>query len=676
MKLVVPARFGNVKVRYEGINYPPHSEKATYSEEHVIELDNGKRKGKVKFNLPILLKDGRLYHKEQYYFPIPCICKPILIHDKERDEIIIKNLLTDFIKNSNYDMCFRISKRKDLYFRLENNINFRYPTKYELEKFVISTKDRLDLNRFLNLSEIKNHLTESDISRIEEILLDPSCRMINTDWRDFSNIRISTIDRMLSMVISMNLPHVIYHFQKKGVIYSNIIEKACERYISESSQCQHDNTDTEISKIAIREKVVLPITEFGDINAAKQHENWIGIIDGTNTPQSEKCGSVVSLCSGVSIENDQFIKRGNHIYSNLMRRSLLFPLFLAPHRQIMVSAAAKQCCDLGENNQNQIIKVDDTDDIPDLKGRNVSFALMDWNFYTHEDACVISESLAKKLSTKKKTEYIFFDLGGKPTIIINEDDLVRSHAIVGFYSSEEEMRMSNKIRGRINKIEHFREKIDGKLAYAIRITIECQYDCVVGSKLSNLHSCKSIVSKILPDYKMPTLMNGEFIEMILSPSVIGNRINPSFMIEGMLGIYCSVVNAELYINQFDDTISFEWAASKLRSCNLPEDCKFQLRNGKEGKKFEHKTFVGISFFMRLHHHADEKMKACSNSSLDQRGLPSSRFGNTKFGREEIEVLYQHECEGIIQEIKDNSSKSSSKDLIQGMLKTVGYQYHN
>lgn len=585
------------------------------------------------------------------------------------------------MSNYNFDVSFYFDKKGVFRPIFQGRRIWRELSGYELRRFVLRTTDREDINRVLGTTSTECRLTPDDIKRFEEVLEDGNFE--STDWKELDNMRICTFQEMISMVVIMNIPKCTVDFKSKGLVYDNVLTRACAAYLRESSQCQIDITDTEIARLALRQKIAMPIHAYDGVNAADPHESWLGYIDSVDSPQSEKCGAIVARCDGVRIEDGKFTNRSIGIYSTLMRKSVQFPQFLKTHRQVMCSAISKQGCKLGrdgEFNEKQIVRPADCEDIPDLMGRNVTLGIMDWNLYTHEDACVISQDLADHMSTFKTVTSTFADANGDMSLLIEEGDEVKPNGVVGLYSDSTMMRGQNRVPGKLVEILKFDHEIEGKKVQCYRLSIECEYKCDVGSKLSNLHSCKSIVSKILENERMPLMKDGTRVDMLISPMSIGNRVNPSLIVEGMLGMYCVKEDAEIETFPFDPSITFIdeeqeiHLPTMMENCNLPRDCCFPLRNGEKGKEFDYRTFVGKVFVMRLHHHADEKMIWQNKTTYDQNGLTIAGVGNTRYGREEIEILYQHRADNIINEMIESSRRSSVGTLISGLVETIGYAY--
>lgn len=117
-----------------------------------------------------------------------------------------------------------------------------------------------------------------------------------------------------------------------------------------------------------------------------------------------------------------------------------------------------------------------------------------------EDAVVISESTAKSFATVQTKQYQVRDLpsGIKPGMKVDAGAKLGS--------------MSVKYPGTIKSVDN------GK------VIVETVYPMTVGDKMSGRHGNKGVVSKIIPDDKMPKV-DGKPADIILSPIGVNGRAN-------------------------------------------------------------------------------------------------------------------------------------------------------
>jgi len=373
--------------------------------------------------------------------------------------------------------------------------------------------------------------------------------------------------------------------------------------------------------------------------------------------------------------------------SDILRKGIVFPQYISAKRMIMMSSILKQCCRLGwqgQYEQDPLIEAVETDNIPKLHGRNVLMGLMDWNLYTHEDSCVISNSLAKKLTTYKNIIEIV-ENKTLPTLHISLGDIIRPHhpiaTVKDINGDDKVYRSSNSVDAIVDNIQFETELIEDTIINRFKIYLVAEYKCGVGSKVSNLHSVKNIVSCVLPDDRMPVMQDGTSLEMIISPTSISNRKNPSLVLESMLGMYLRELGQihkidvpSLQFKQFDTSINFNLAANYLESVGLPENCMFRLKNGTKGHVFRYSTLVGYIFLMRLHHHAEDKIKSSNEITLDHRNYPQLGVGAQRLNRDEMEVLWTYGAHNIIKEALDLNKNTSFCNTLHEYLQCIGYKY--
>jgi DNA-directed RNA polymerase beta subunit len=372
--------------------------------------------------------------------------------------------------------------------------------------------------------------------------------------------------------------------------------------------------------------------------------------------------------------------------SDIIKKGIIFPQFISTKRILMMSSILKQCSKLGWNGQydeDQLIESEEGLDIPKLHGRNVLVGVLDWNLYTHEDSCVISESLANKLITYKNiTEIVEHVI--KPNLLVKTGDVIKPHTPLGSVNIDKEVKVfysSNNVDSIIDSISFETELIENQIINRFKINLIAEYKCTIGSKVSNLHSVKNIISAIIPDDRMPVMQDGTNIEIMISPTSIGNRKNPSMILECMLGMYLrelsflhKIPTPNLIINQFNKEINFKLAADMLLSVGLPENCMFRLKNGTRGHVFKYSTLVGYTFLMRLHHHAEDKAKYSDKINYDHRGFAQLGIGSQRLNRDEMEILWANNSQGIIKEAIELNKKTTICDTIQEYVKCIGYKY--
>ena len=187
-----------------------------------------------------------------------------------------------------------------------------------------------------------------------------------------------------------------------------------------------------------------------------------------------------------------------------------------------------------------------------------------------------------------------------------------------------------------------------------------------GDKMAGRHGNKGVVARILPPEDMPYLEDGTPLVVCLYPLGVPSRMNIGQIMESELGV------AGRYLNQFFESPVFqspsqEQIAAKLAEAGLASDAKQIVRSGQTGEPFVNPIFVGVIYFMKLHHLVDDKMHARSTgpySLVTQQPLGGkAQFGGQRLGEMEVWALEAYGAANCLQEmmtIKSDDMTGRSK----------------
>ena len=200
----------------------------------------------------------------------------------------------------------------------------------------------------------------------------------------------------------------------------------------------------------------------------------------------------------------------------------------------------------------------------------------------------------------------------------------------------------------------------------VKVLIANKRKLCEGDKMAGRHGNKGVVARILPVEDMPYLEDGTPLDVCLNPLGVPSRMNIGQIMESELGI------AGRYLNQFYESPAFqtpsqEQIAEKLAEAGLSTDCKQIVRDGRTGKPFVNPIFVGVIYFMKLHHLVDDKMHARSTgpySLVTQQPLGGkAQFGGQRLGEMEVWALEAYGAANTLQEmmtIKSDDMNGRSK----------------
>ena len=109
---------------------------------------------------------------------------------------------------------------------------------------------------------------------------------------------------------------------------------------------------------------------------------------------------------------------------------------------------------------------------------------------------------------------------------------------------------------------------------------------------------------------MPYLEDGTPLDVCLNPLGVPSRMNIGQIMESELGL------AGLYLNEWYESPVFqspsnEQIEQKLKDAGFKVNSKAVLRDGRTGEPFQNEVFVGVIYYLKLHHLVDDKMHARS-----------------------------------------------------------------
>ena len=142
----------------------------------------------------------------------------------------------------------------------------------------------------------------------------------------------------------------------------------------------------------------------------------------------------------------------------------------------------------------------------------------------------------------------------------------------------------------------------------------------VGDKMSGRYGDKGVVSAIVPDDQMPHDKDGKPYEVLLSPDGVITRTNPSQKIESALGKLAAATGKPVKIPDFEDIEDLqEWAEKQLAAHGLKstEDVYWPEKNAKVPG-----IGTGYRFMMKLHHTAESKGQGRDSGSYSTDETPA------------------------------------------------------
>jgi DNA-directed RNA polymerase beta subunit len=318
-------------------------------------------------------------------------------------------------------------------------------------------------------------------------------------------------------------------------------------------------------------------------------------------------------------------------------------------------------------------------------GKNLNVGYMVWGGNNHEDAYVISQSAAKKLSSEHTyvhkadagdftetglnkfislfpTKYQGAQLKNmqedgtvKPGTIVNEGDplllAVDRRTVKGageLYRGAKSNFMDSAVEwshpfpGIVTDV--FNDDEGTKVAVKAIVPSE------VGDKMSNRYGSKGVIAEIVPDDRMPHDSEGNPLDVLANPQGLITRVNPAQIYEAILGKVAAKTGKSYKLPGFrigEDLGAFVENEARKAGVNDTEDVTIPENNRKVNG-----VLVGKQWFMKLSHTAESKSTGRGLGAYTAEGEPTTGADGDKpkrVGMGEMSALISH---GAIANIRD------------------------
>lgn len=318
-------------------------------------------------------------------------------------------------------------------------------------------------------------------------------------------------------------------------------------------------------------------------------------------------------------------------------------------------------------------------------GKNLRVAYVPFRGKNYEDAVVISESAAKRLTSEhmyqheaewddkthvgkraflalfpgeydKKTLENFDDKGAiKKGAVVNYGDplVLQAKAKETTYGkvhrgragnfSNETITWEHHSPGVVTDVEH--------TSKGVSVVVKSQAQMEVGDKLTGRFGDKGVVADIIPDNQMPQDKDGNPYEILVSPLGLISRVNPSQVIEAALGKVAQKTGQPFKLKDFDDENDLvEFAQRELSKHGLSDT--EELVDPETGRKIKG-VLTGNRFFMKLHHTAEGKGQGRAMGSYTAEGTPAKggSEGAKRVGMLDLGALLSHGAGKVIRDAK-------------------------
>ena len=192
----------------------------------------------------------------------------------------------------------------------------------------------------------------------------------------------------------------------------------------------------------------------------------------------------------------------------------------------------------------------------------------------------------------------------------------------------------------------------------VRMTVKTKEPLRVGDKLAGRFGNKGVVSVIVPDEQMVKDENGDTVDVVLTSAGVVSRVNPGQILETALGKVAKKTGKPIHVENYADRDNVTWVQDQLKKNGLKD--KETLFDPVTGKKIQN-VFVGPQYTLKLFKSTETNYSARGVEDYDVNQQPSGGgpTGAKGLGSMEVNALLAHGARNILQE--STSLKSQKND---------------
>ena len=171
-----------------------------------------------------------------------------------------------------------------------------------------------------------------------------------------------------------------------------------------------------------------------------------------------------------------------------------------------------------------------------------------------------------------------------------------------------------------------------------------------GDKLAGFFGDKGVISKILPDSHMPHDAQGRPLEVLLNPLGILSRNNTAQIYEALLGKVAAKTGKHIEIPGFKEESLVDYVKKQLEDNQL-QDTE-ELEDPETGRKIP-KVLTGSRYLMKLHHTAEAKGGGRDIGAYTAEDIPAKggEASAKRIGTMETNAIISHGATEVLRDAK-------------------------
>jgi DNA-directed RNA polymerase subunit beta len=200
------------------------------------------------------------------------------------------------------------------------------------------------------------------------------------------------------------------------------------------------------------------------------------------------------------------------------------------------------------------------------------------------------------------------------------------------------------------------------------VVVRAQAPMQLADKLSNLYGGKGVIGKVVPDEQMPQDGQGRPFEVLLNPLGVVSRANPAQIIAAVLGKVSEKTGKPYKIKDFENTEQLiDFARNELKKNGLSDT--ETIYDPVSGKKIKN-VLTGNAWLMKLHHMSADKNQGRGIGRYTAEQTPArggEEGGKAKrLGMLEVNSLLSHGATGFLKGTKLYRSQANPEYWMQYM----------